>query len=148
MPGPKLTAVLGELNQLRSAGIRVDGIGLQMHLSLDSPTAEQLQEACRLISAAGYQIHFSEVDIRLNTRPRVSTKSSILLAAQSQRYAFIFQLFQSLPLKQQYGITLWGLSDADSCLSENSVKARPLLFDKNFNPKPAYCRLLKTGTKP
>lgn len=147
VPGPKLDAVLQHFLNLRQQGIRVDGIGLQMHISLESPTAQELKEACRKISEAGFRIHFSEVDVRLNTRKTAMKKTAGLLEKQSERYRFVFELFQSLPAKQQYGITLWGLSDGDSWLSEDSPKARPLLFDKNFVPKPAYCDLIKLGSR-
>ena len=142
VPGPKLNAVLVHLRKLRAEGIRIDGIGLQMHISLNSPKEEELKEACRQISDAGFRLHFSELDVRLNTAQTNIKKKAELLISQSERYRFVFQLFQSLPPDQQFGITLWGLSDNDSWLSESSYKARPLLFDNQYLPKPAYCALM------
>ena len=146
VPGPKLDAVLAHLRKLRAEGIRIDGIGLQMHISLNSPREEELKEACRLISDAGFRLHFSELDVRLNKPQTTIKKKADLLMKQSERYRFVFQLFQTLPPDQQFGITLWGLSDKDSWLSEDSNKARPLLFDNEYMPKPAYCALMSLGT--
>ncbi len=50
--------------------------------------------------------------------------------------------------KNRFGITMWGVSDNDSWLTENSMRARPLLFDLNYLVKPAYCGFIEALKKP
>jgi endo-1,4-beta-xylanase len=44
-----------------------------------------------------------------------------------------------LSIKSCVGITIWGVSDANSWRAGEN----PLLFDNNFSPKPAYDAIVK-----
>lgn len=147
VPGPKLNAVLKTLTSMRQDGVRIDGIGLQLHITIDYPSKAALEQACRQISEAGFMIHFSEVDIRVTGQKSSKKKQRELLETQANRFATLFQLYRSLPKRQQYGITIWGLSDADTWLNENNKRSQPLLFDEKYRPKPAYCKLTDTTTR-
>jgi endo-1,4-beta-xylanase len=47
-----------------------------------------------------------------------------------------------IPKAQQAGITIWGVNDKNSWLYNNGTEF-PLLYDDNFNKKPAYAGFLK-----
>jgi endo-1,4-beta-xylanase len=50
--------------------------------------------------------------------------------------------YKAVPEQFRYGITFWGLNDANSWIPEYYGKEDyPLLFDKNYAPKPMYCQL-------
>jgi endo-1,4-beta-xylanase len=67
------------------------------------------------------------------------------LQAQATRYREVFHLF----LKYKSNIervTFWGTTDASSWKNDFPMKGRtdyPLLFDRSFNPKPAYQSLIE-----
>ena len=46
-------------------------------------------------------------------------------------------LFKVVPMVQRAGITVWGVWDTDSWLNTASAPDWPLLFDTNFQAKPA-----------
>jgi endo-1,4-beta-xylanase len=64
-------------------------------------------------------------------------------------YAALFQLF--LKHKDKISrITFWGVNDGQSWLNGWPVPGRtnyPLLFDREFKPKPAFYRVIETKTK-
>ena len=53
----------------------------------------------------------------------------------AQRLAFYYG--EIVPKNQQFGITVWGFRDQDSWIYEGGTDW-PLLYDNNFEPKPAY----------
>jgi endo-1,4-beta-xylanase len=44
---------------------------------------------------------------------------------------------------KRFGITLWGVSDNDSWLTDEHFRARPLLYDMEYKVKPAYCGFIE-----
>src|SRR5205085_11721595 len=48
-PGPKLSAVLALLQKIKAKGVKVDGIGMQMHVTLEYPAIEEIAEAATSI---------------------------------------------------------------------------------------------------
>ncbi|KAF2454589.1 structural studies On the mobility in the active site of the Thermoascus Aurantiacus xylanase I [Lineolata rhizophorae] len=103
------------VGQWRDAGVPIDGIGSQSHLTagLASSTPGAMQALC----AAADECAITELDI-VNASPDDYTT-----ATNACR-----------DIENCVGVTVWGVSDPNSWRSQNN----PLLFDGNFNPKPAY----------
>ena len=136
----KLNAVLQRLDALKAQGVPIDGVGVQMHILLYTYTPSVV-ECLRQLSARGYLIHVSEMDVALNpyNHPTTQQPTPELLAAQRAKYQEIVAAYRQVPARQQYGITLWGLYDgATSYRDAPNHMEWPLLLDDNFQPKPAY----------
>lgn len=135
----KLKSVLQFLGELKAKGIRVDGVGMQMHVTLDYPYISDINEAATHIQQEGYLVHYSELDVSLKTGHNFFTSKKKLLSAQKERYKNIVEGFMKLKPEKRFGITLWGVSDNDSWLMERSLRSRPMLYDVNYRLKPAFC---------
>ncbi|WP_316833099.1 endo-1,4-beta-xylanase [Pedobacter aquatilis] len=142
--GPtKRTAILNLVNDLKSEGIPVDGIGLQMHTRVTQADAN-LATAISTAAATGLKIHISEIDIALNPDNNPSlTYTPALAEQQAAKYKAIVKAYNALPKAQQYGITQWNVTDADSWIPSNYNRPDwPLPFDNQYKRKAAYQAIL------
>lgn len=138
----KLRSVLSILNGLRSRGIRVDGIGLQMHVSTAYPEPAQIGTALQEVAAQQYHVHVSELDVSVNPFGRDLELSPKLLAQQADLLGAIVFHYRQIPSQLQFGITLWGVSDRNSWIRYFYQRADyPLLYDDDYRPKSAYCKM-------
>jgi endo-1,4-beta-xylanase len=48
---------------LRAQGCRIDGVGLQGHYNLTTPTIAKIDETIRLFAALGVKVHITELDV-------------------------------------------------------------------------------------
>ncbi len=140
----KLRAVLRWVDQLRARGIRIDGIGLQMHIQLYYPDAARMGKTFFDIADHQLLLHLSELDIAVGDQLAKGNGSlSELWQKQANRYQTVVSMYSSLPRKSQYGITLWGVSDRYSWLrTADQPQESPLLWDDEYQPKPAFCALI------
>ena len=128
------------LKKLKEAGT-IDGLGLQFHIGMDSPTVSTMESIITNYAHLGLVIHITEMDIGTEDG---SALGQMRLAV---RYRNIFSLKERAGLDIE-SVTFWGLSDDRSWLnSENSAKY-PLLFDLNLNPKPAFFGVLQDSAIP
>jgi endo-1,4-beta-xylanase len=135
----KLDSFQRLLESLLRAGAPVTGIGTQSHIRADTPPG-QAGVAVRALARFGLPIHVSELDI--STRPTgFSLGGPGALQAQARVAAEIAEAFLSLPQRQRYAFTVWGVRDRDSWLRNASgggdPNDQPLLFDDVGQPKPA-----------
>ncbi|MBC6700188.1 endo-1,4-beta-xylanase [Hymenobacter puniceus] len=133
------TGILALVNGLKSRGVPIHGIGLQMHTS-SNITDARIAEAITSAAATGLQVHVAELDISMNpARSASATFTPALAAAQKVKYKALAETFKALPAAQRYGITTWNVADADTWKRNDcSCPEWPLPFDDNYQRKPAY----------
>jgi endo-1,4-beta-xylanase len=152
----KRAGVIRLVKDLKSRGLRIDGIGNQGHWQLETPTIDQIEEALVDLHSTGLKVMYSELDINLlpsagrNADPAIANPYAAGLPDEKQqqlarRYADIFGVF----LKHRDAvtrITFWGLSDADSWLNRGRMNY-PLLWDRMRQPKPAFQAVVDVLTR-
>jgi endo-1,4-beta-xylanase len=135
----KRTAILNLVNGLKSRGIPIHGIGLQMHTSSNISDAN-IANAINTAAATGLKVHVAELDISMNPSDSpTATFTTTLAAAQKVKYRALVQAYKALPAAQRFGITTWNVADADTWLRGYcSCPEWPLPFDDTYQKKPAY----------
>ncbi len=139
----KLDAAIKLCAEMRQRGISNIGIGMQLHITPSFPTKIELARAVEKVWRAGFKIHFSEVDVSLNVLGNKSSFTDADYQAQANKYAEIVEVYKQIPEQYQFGITFWGVGDADSWIPSFFNRAdAPLLFNENYESKPAFCAFL------
>ena len=138
----KLDGLIDYVTYIESKGAKVDGIGTQMHLSLSGKDAngianlkQQIDKMFQTLAASGKLIKVSELDIALGTASPTDTQ----FADQAEMYRYVIESYKKyIPQAQQYGITIWGVSD-DPAEHENWLPDdAPNLWDASYGRKHAY----------
>jgi len=136
----KLAAIMAMVKDFKHRGIPINGLGLQMHISINTKE-EGIVNALKQYASTGLLIHISELDIKVNPkRDNLIVYSDSLKELQAKKFAFVVEQYKKLiPPKQQYGITFWNVGDADSWIVKwQKTKDWPLLFDNNYERKECY----------
>ena len=124
-------------NKIKAQG-NIDGIGMQMHLDVNFPSAQEVETAVDKFASTGLEIQMTEFDI---------TASSSEEEAQAKLYADIFKM---LIAKKKAGVkitsvTFWGFYDEMSWRASQN----PLIFlqdsDTVFAPKQAYFDIINAA---
>ena len=116
-------------------GVPINGVGLQMHLfAVEYPNPEDIAANVRRLAALGLKVDISEMDVRIKELPL-----SMPERLEMQRRIYHDVIAACVREKGFMGITFWGLTDAHSWINEaGEGPDYPLLFDENYQPKPAY----------
>ena len=148
----KADKVLKMLAWLKGKGIQVDGVGFQSHEQLEWPAVADLQLAFDKVSAAGYKIKISELDVTVyadyvtgtfDPQPEVPFTAA-LETTQAKRFASLFALYRKNK-SIITSVTVWGISDDRTWLDNEPVVGRddyPLLFDDAHQPKAARASIV------
>ena len=163
----KRAGVLKMVKKLQENGTKINAIGVQAHWRLNSPSLKEIEQIILDISDLGVEVMFTELDVtvlpnpwelvgaevtqnfskfegdpKMDPYPKALPKS--VEKQLAKRYEDIFKLF----VKHQEKIsrvTFWGVMDKHSWLNDWPIKGRtnyPLLFDRNYQPKKAYNKLI------
>jgi len=153
----KREGVVKMVKDLQKDGIRIDGIGMQGHVSMDFPTIEEFEKSIVAFAGLGVQVHITEMDISALPSPknqqgadvdsRVDYKESLnpytnglpeeVEKAHAQRFQDFFDLFVKHQ-DQIKRVTLWGVNDGQTWKYNLPVHRRTdyaLVLDRNNQPK-------------
>ena len=134
------------IKSLQAEKVPIHAIGSQAHINV-STTFETMDQALTEISTLGLPIHITELDVNSAAGGQrafgadiadnaATTQGGLVSDADkklSDAYAGIFRAF----LKHRNSVkmvTFWGANDANSW----RANGKPLLFDGNCKPKPAF----------
>ncbi|OCH87108.1 endo-1,4-beta-xylanase A precursor [Obba rivulosa] len=133
--GAKATAMLNLVKQLKSAGVPVDGVGLQCHFIVgEVPTS--LQSVMQQFTALGVEVAITELDIRM-TLP----ETQALLTQQQKDYQSV--VAACMAVEGCVGITVWDYTDKYSWVpSTFSGQGDACPWDSNLQKKPAYTGIM------
>jgi endo-1,4-beta-xylanase len=142
------------IKELQAQKVPVMAIGTQTHVSVSAPSFEEEDQALTEIETLGLPIHITELDVngaqggQRNTGANVADNAAVtqggLVDDANQRladqYANLFKVF----LKHKNAVklvTLWGVNDGISWRADG----KPLLFDANNQPKPAFDAVIRVA---
>ncbi len=148
------------VKKIQAAGVRIDGIGIQGHWRADNVPFADIEESIKAFAALGIEVMFTELDLGVLKNPWDNNTADVSATAkggaamnpyakelpdsvervQAKAYADLFQLFLKYK-KNVSRVTFWGVNDQQSWLNDWPIRGRtnyPLLFDRNFKPKPAF----------
>lgn len=131
----KCRGLIDYVEYIESQGATVNGIGTQMHISIDSDK-EKIVEMLTLLAATGKMIKISEFDLGVGVPTSAATTEHY--QAQAEMYKFVIEkYFEIIPASQRYGITFW--SPIDSPPSSSWRPDEPIgLWNQSYTRKRAY----------
>ena len=166
----KRKGALALVAKLKAKGVPIEGVGLQDHVSMDSPTKDEIDTTITGFGKLGVKVMITELDVDILPWPASQQTADISLnvAADpklnpypddlpadvqqrlSNRYADLFGVYaKHCGLVTR--VTFWGVTDKDSWKNNWPVRGRtnyPLLFDRRALPKPAFDGVIRVAAKP
>ncbi|MCE5332875.1 MAG: endo-1,4-beta-xylanase [Bacteroidales bacterium] len=158
-------AVVEMIKKLREQGIKVDGIGMQGHLTMSFPTVESEEKSIIAFGNLGVKVMITEMDLTVIPFPNQNGGADVSMSYEykkemnpypdglpdsvatvwNNRMADFFRLFLKHHDKISR-VTIWGVSDAQTWRNNWPIPGRkdyPLLFDRNLKPKPIVETIIK-----
>ena len=154
------------IRTLKERGLRIDAVGMQGHMGMDHPDINEFEKSMMAFAAEGVKVMITEWD--MSALPTVKQGANIAdtLAYQAALNPYTESLPDSVSkvwntrMKQFFQlfekhadvitrVTAWGLTDNDSWKNDFPIKGRtdyPLLFDRNYQPKPFVKELMEEAS--
>ncbi len=156
----KRQGVIRMVKQFREKGIKIDGVGIQGHWSVQGPDIAQVRSCIQDFVDADIEIMYTELDLTTLPNPWELVGAEIsqnyegspymnpftdglpdtMAVKLGERYQDIFELF--VEYKENISrVTFWGVNDKQSWLNNWPIENRtnyPLLFDRASKRKLAY----------
>ena len=143
------------IKSLQEQHVPVMAIGSQTHVSVSSPSFEAEDQALTDLETLGLPIHITELDVNSAQGGQRTTGADIANNAATTRgglvdeanrrladaYTGLFRAFVKHD-KSVKVVTFWGANDAVSWRRQG----RPLLFDGDDRPKPAFDAVIRAAT--
>lgn len=148
----KTTKMMEMITDFQTRNIPIDGVGFQMHVCLRYPSVTAIAASMQKVVDKGLKVKITELDVAVNQpycdsypANKISSFTMAVALEQKKRYCDIIKAYRdTVPDNLKGGITVWGTTDASTWLDglyatqfNNEKISWPLLFDANYNDKPA-----------
>lgn len=141
------------INRLKSKGIKVDGIGFQMHTVLGQ-NIDVMRSRFRIWDSMDLKVMLTELDIKTNVGGRGTTYTPTMARELADMYVNIADAYEKAvrPINR-LGIVMWSVTDRRgenffNPLSSPIIIHHGMLFDSNFEPKLAYHEFVARLSRP
>ena len=159
----KCDAITALVKELKAGGCRIDAVGSQAHMHMNSPTLEATEASLKKLKAAGVKVLITEWDISILPSPFEGAEISqnfnyskemdpyregvpdSVQQKWNKRMLDMFGLFLKYD-EVVDRVTMWGLSDNTTWLNNFPIRGRkdyPMLFDRNNQPKTVVSEMIK-----
>jgi endo-1,4-beta-xylanase len=136
---PKQRALIALARRLKGEGL-LDGVGIQMHVGITQPpTYDELVHLLQTLGDMGLEVELTEMDVAAGGLAPLDQR----LQRQAEIYADAGRACRDVPACKR--VTVWGVSDRVTWLQPTEI---PLLFDAEYNAKPALDALRSALTAP
>ncbi|OHE92047.1 glycosyl hydrolase family 10 [Colletotrichum orchidophilum] len=135
LAGNKQKEVLNIIKNIKTAGARIDGLGLQAHLIVGSAGSRSALSAVlkSYVDAGVTEVAYTELDIRHTSIPANAA------AQEQQATDYVSVVGACLDILECVGVTIWDYTDKYSWIpSVFPGTGEALPWDKDLKPKPAY----------
>nr|PPQ62694.1 1,4-beta-xylanase [Streptomyces sp. QL37] len=120
----KSNAVYDMVKDFKQRGVPIDCVGFQSHFNSNSPVPSDFQANLQRFADLGVDVQITELDIEGSGSAQAANYTKVVNAC--------------LAVTRCTGMTVWGVTDKYSWRSSGT----PLLFDGDYNKKPAYDAVL------
>jgi endo-1,4-beta-xylanase len=137
-------AMLGLLDGFKKRGVPIDAVGIQSHLTTD--TFDKFNEKVfsdflQALADRGLTILLSELDVGDRQAPAAVPRRDAEVARVYRRFLDVALANKAVTTVISWGLTdrePWTNSDENRNKRTDGLPGRPLLFDADYLPKPAY----------
>jgi endo-1,4-beta-xylanase len=163
----KCDAIVQLVKELKAAGCRIDAVGSQAHMHMNSPTLEATEVSLKKLKDAGVHILITEWDISILPSPYdgANIAANFKYSAEMDPYREVVpediqqkwnkRMLDMFALFLKYNdvidrVTVWGLTDNTTWLNNFPISGRkdyPMLFDRNNQRKPVVDEMIKLAKK-
>lgn len=163
----KCDAIVQLVKELKAAGCRIDAVGSQAHMHMNSPTLEATEASFKKLKDAGVHILITEWDISILPSPYdgANIAANFKYSAEMDPYRDAVpddvqrkwnkRMLDMFALFLKYNdvidrVTVWGLTDNTTWLNNFPIRGRkdyPMLFDRNNQRKPVVDEMIKLAEK-
>ncbi|MBE2223964.1 MAG: endo-1,4-beta-xylanase, partial [Anaerolineae bacterium] len=146
----KQDCIYNLVQTMQADGVPIDGIGMQMHVNIENPSAYATEQTIERFAELG-EVHITEMDMSLytNDTDSYSEVPEDLLVKQGYRYKALFEVFARQADKIDT-VTFWGMADDHTWLKTWPIDRinLPLPFDEALQAKYAYWGIIDPDQLP
>ena len=124
------------INDAKDRGIPIDGIGMQMHIDgSNPPKRDDVINNMKRFADIGVDIYVTEFDVNMDNVKTLNWRKDQIQA--DIYYEMIRACIESTVC---HSFAFLGITDSETWYNymDGVTDARPLMFDKYYNPKPAF----------
>ena len=146
----KRTCIINLVEEMQADGVPIDGIGMQMHVNVQSPSAAAVEQTIELFAELG-EVHITELDMSIytNDTDSYSEVPEDVLVLQGYRHKELFEVFRR-QAENIETVTFWGMADDHTWLKTWPIDRLnlPLPFDESLQAKYAYWGIIDPNQMP